>query len=184
MLLHVCCAPCSTHVIDKLRSEYELTCYFYNPNIYPQEEYLKRLGEFRAYAEKTGVGFAEGDFDSERWMTLTESLKDEKEGGKRCDVCYQMRLEETARYASESGFDAFTTTLSISPRKRADIINRLGIDTAKAHNIRFLEEDFKKGDGFKHSVEMSKEEEMYRQDYCGCIYSKAERDERKADTSR
>lgn len=179
MLLHVCCAPCSTHVIDSLRKDYNVTCFFYNPNIYPKEEYSRRLDEMRRYASRVGMKLVAGDYDSERWLSLTIHLKDEKEGGKRCDLCYEIRLEETAKFASKHDFGRFATTLTISPHKRADIINRLGNELTKTHNVVFLGADFKKKNGFKRSVEMSKDENMYRQDYCGCIYSKLERESKK-----
>ncbi len=178
MLLHVCCAPCSTHVIETLRDEYDLLCFFYNPNIHPDEEYERRLGEMCRYAAKTGIMFIPGKYDPERWLALTESLKEEKEGGKRCDVCYRVRLEETARFAQKAGCDRFATTLSISPRKKASVINRIGEELAETHELAFMEADFKKGDGFKRSVELSKGEGMYRQDYCGCVYSRREREAR------
>jgi predicted adenine nucleotide alpha hydrolase (AANH) superfamily ATPase len=177
MLLHVCCGPCSTYVIDKLSPEYDLTCFYYNPNIYPKKEYLRRMREFRSFANKMGIGFAAGDYEFDEWFSLTHELKDEKEGGERCDVCYKIRLEKTAEYAAEHDFKHFATTLSVSPRKKADVINRLGSEIADRQNLDFLEADFKKEDGFKRSVEMSKSESMFRQDYCGCFYSKVERHE-------
>jgi predicted adenine nucleotide alpha hydrolase (AANH) superfamily ATPase len=175
ILLHVCCAPCSTHVISILGREYDVACYFYNPNIQPEGEYLRRMETMREYAERLGVEFLPGEYDCEKWFELTRALKDEKEGGKRCEVCYRIRLEECARIASEKGYDVFATTLTIGPQKKAEVINRIGRDLAEVRGLRFLEEDFKKKDGFRHSVEMSKAENMYRQDYCGCIYSKVER---------
>jgi predicted adenine nucleotide alpha hydrolase (AANH) superfamily ATPase len=176
LLLHVCCAPCSTHVIDKLQSEYDITCYFYNPNVHPRDEYMIRLKEAERYAKKMHIRFIEGPYDSERWFSLTEEYKDEREGGKRCELCYKIRLEKTAEYASEHGFECFGATLSISPHKKAAVINRIGNEIALKFGVKFLEANFKKQDGFKKSVEMSKAENMYRQDYCGCIYSKQERD--------
>jgi predicted adenine nucleotide alpha hydrolase (AANH) superfamily ATPase len=179
ILLHVCCGPCSTHVIDVLGKDYDVTCFFYNPNIQPEEECLRRMETVREYTEKLGLEFIAGKYDSERWLQLTQALKNEKEGGMRCELCYGMRLEECARIASEKGYDFFATTLTVGPNKKAAVINRIGRELAEAYGLRFLKEDFKKKDGFRHSVEMSKSENMYRQDYCGCIYSKAERDSRK-----
>lgn len=179
ILLHVCCGPCSTHVIDLLGKDYDVTCYFYNPNIHPEEEYARRMDTVRRYAERMGLEFIAGKYDSERWLELTHALKNEKEGGMRCELCYGMRLEECARIASEKGFGAFATTLTVGPNKKAAVINRIGRELAEAYGLRFLEADFKKKDGFRHSVEMSKREDMYRQDYCGCVYSKAERDSRR-----
>jgi len=180
MLLHVCCAPCSTHVIEELRDSYDLTCYFYNPNIHPQEEYVRRLGESEDYVNKIDAKFNSGPYDPDRWLDLTEELKYEKEGGKRCELCYKIRLEETARFASQHGFDFFATTLSISPHKKASVINKIGSEIAKEYDLKFLDADFKKGNGFKRSVELSKAENMHRQDYCGCVYSKQERDARRS----
>ena len=178
MLLHVCCAPCSTHVIDKLRGEYDLTCYFYNPNIYPPREYLKRLREMRAYSRKVGVGFMPGDYDFDSWVDATMPLKDEGEGSARCDECFRMRLESVAKAASGSEADCFASTLSISPHKNAESINRIGRELGKRHDVRFLESDFKKENGFRKSVRKSRDEGLYRQDYCGCFYSRVEKRKR------
>ncbi len=178
LLLHVCCGPCSTHVIDLLGRDHEVTCYFYNPNIHPEGEYTRRMDTVRLYARKMDLDFIAGKYDSERWLELTRALRNEREGGMRCELCYGMRLEECARIASERGFEAFATTLTVGPNKKAEVINGIGRDLAGAHGLRFLEADFKKKDGFRHSVEMSRAENMYRQDYCGCVYSKAERESR------
>jgi len=172
MLLHTCCAPCSAHVLDLLRDVFKLTLYFYDPNIHPREEYEKRRDEMRAYAEKSSIDFVEGPYDVKRWFEMTAGHGDEKEGGGRCFVCYEMRLREAASFARYGGFDYFATVLSISPHKKAEKINEIGISLAKEYGIRFLEADFKKKDGFKKSIALTKEHGLYRQDYCGCLYSR------------
>lgn len=174
LLLHICCAPCSTHVVEKLRDSYDVTGFFYNPNIHPRAEYERRLETARTYTEKIGLKFLEGEFDVERWIDATRGYEDEPEGEARCNVCYRLRLEETAVRARALGFDSFATTLTISPRKKASVINPMGLELAGKYGVAFHAEDFKKKDGFKHSVEMSKQQGLYRQDYCGCLYSREE----------
>jgi len=175
LLLHVCCAPCCTYPIKLLRDEFDVEMFFYNPNIHPAEEYQARLEEARKYAEKIGVEFHEYGCDSDAWFRATSGLKDEPEGGDRCEVCYRMRLGKTARFAVTNGFDYFTTTLSISPHKDAGMINGLGAIIADMFGLKFYTADFKQDGGFKKSVDMSKEAGLYRQNYCGCVYSKKER---------
>lgn len=172
LLLHICCAPCSTAVIEGLSSDYNVTGFFYNPNIHPKEEYELRLGEMQRFSEKVGFDFIESPRDPERWFELTRGLKHEPEGGERCRVCFRMRLEETARTAKEGGFDIFTTTLSVSPHKNAGVINSIGRELGERYDVSFLPADFKKKDGFKRSVEHSKKHGLSRQNYCGCVYSK------------
>ncbi len=181
MLLHICCAPCSTHVIKTLKGDYDLTGFFYNPNIQPLEEYIRRLETARGYAEELGLELVEGRYDITRWLEATAGYENEPEGGARCPICYRIRLEETAKLAGSEGYDYFATTLTISPHKRADIINPIGVEMAVKYGVKFFEGDFKKKDGFKHSVDMSKEHRLYRQDYCGCIYSQLERQEKGPD---
>lgn len=178
LLLHVCCAPCATHVVQLLKHDFEVTLYFYNPNIHPQEEYERRLKEMRVLAEKIGVKFVQDKYDLERWFKATKGYEEEREGGKRCEICYRLRLEQTARFAIEHGYDCFTTTLSISPHKKAAVLNSIGEDLACRYGLNFYSADFKKKDGYKISCQLSKEYGLYRQDYCGCIYSRAEREER------
>ena len=172
MLLHTCCAPCSTHVLELLREVFELTLYFYDPNIHPREEYEMRRDEMKGYAEKSSVAFVEGPYDVERWFELTKGHEADKEGSERCFLCYKVRLRESARFASENGFEYFGTVLSISPHKRADKINEIGLSLAAEYGISYLEADFKKKDGFKRSIVLSREHGLYRQDYCGCVYSR------------
>ena len=172
MLLHTCCTPCSTHVLELLREVFDLTLYFYDPNIHPKEEYEKRRDEMRGYAEKLSTPFVEGPYEVERWLEITMEHKKDVEGSGRCLICYEMRLRETARFARDNGFEYFGTVLSISPHKRADKINEIGLSLGKEYGIKYLEADFKKRDGFKKSIELSRSYGLYRQDYCGCVYSR------------
>lgn len=179
MLLHICCAPDATVVIERVSPEYEITGYFYNPNIHPKREYYLRLEEMKRLAQGMGIELVCEEYDLDRWFALTRDLKDEPEGGRRCEVCFRMRLERAADYAKMNGFDMFTTVLTVSPHKKAEVINRIGEEIAREYEIPFLSANFKKKDGFKRSVELSKEFDLYRQDYCGCVYSKEEREKRK-----
>lgn len=172
MLVHICCAPDALYVLKLLKNDYELSGFFYNPNIFPQDEYLLRLEETRKVTKSLDVPLIEGDYDDRRWFKITEKFKDEPEKGKRCDICYAMRLKMTAEKASQLGFDLFSTVMSLSPWKKADVLNRLGRMFAKRYRLNFPEANFKKKDGFQKSVELSKGFGLYRQDYCGCIYSK------------
>lgn len=172
MLLHICCAPCSTAVIERLRGEFVITGYFYDPNIHPEEEYIRRLEETKGLYNKLSIPLIEAPYEAEKWFNLTDNLKHEPEGGKRCEICYDMRLEKAAGFAKENSFDIFATVLSISPHKKAAVINNIGKKLSEKYNIQFYEADFKKKDGFKRSLELSKEYSLYRQDYCGCVYSK------------
>jgi predicted adenine nucleotide alpha hydrolase (AANH) superfamily ATPase len=172
MLVHVCCAPDALYVMDLLKKDYDVSGFFCNPNIHPQEEYRLRLEETQKVAQTLGFDLIEDEYDTVRWFDLTKKFKDEPEKGRRCDVCYALRLERTAQKASEGGFDVFTTVMSLSPWKKSKVMNRIGRMFAKRYNIDFLEADFKKKDGFKKSVDLSEERQIYRQDYCGCIYSK------------
>ncbi len=171
LLLHVCCAPCSTHVIDLLRREHEVEAFYYNPNIHPAGEYEKRLAESKRYCRKIGAAFHLGEHDPEAWLRRVKGHEGDEEGGERCRICYRMRLEETARKARKMGFKFFATTLSISPHKDAKTINELGAEIGEKHGLRFYGADFKKKDGFKRSVELSREHGMRRQSYCGCVFS-------------
>jgi predicted adenine nucleotide alpha hydrolase (AANH) superfamily ATPase len=172
MLVHVCCAPDALYVMDLLKQDYDVSGFFCNPNIHPEEEYRLRLAETQKVALSLGFDLIEDEYDTKRWFELTDKFKDEPEKGRRCDVCYAMRLERTAQKAAEEGFDVFTTVMSLSPWKKSKVMNRIGRMFAKRYSIDFFEADFKKKDGFKKSVDLSKEHQIYRQDYCGCIYSK------------
>lgn len=172
MLLHVCCAPCSSAVLERLRDEFDIIGYFYDPNIHPEEEYIRRLEEAKGFYKEIGIPLIDACYDTDRWFALTEVLKEEPEGGRRCEICYDMRLDKAAGFARENNFDIFATVLSISPHKKAEAINDIGRRLAERYGLRFYEADFKKKDGFKRSLELSREYNLYRQDYCGCVYSK------------
>jgi predicted adenine nucleotide alpha hydrolase (AANH) superfamily ATPase len=173
ILVHVCCAPDALYVLTLLKEVYEVYAYFYNPNIHPQKEYELRLEETRKVTQILDAVLIEGNYDDNLWFKITQKFKHEPEKERRCDVCYALRLEQTARKASELGFDSFATVMSLSPWKKAKVLNRLGNMLAKKHRINFLVADFKKKDGFKKSIEMSKRHKLYRQNYCGCIYSQS-----------
>lgn len=179
LLLHSCCAPCSSTILEFLQEYFEITVYFFNPNITFEEEYLKRLEEQKEYHKKRGykINVVEGEYNPEiDFFQKVKGLENEREGGKRCHQCYNLRLEETAKKAQELGYDYFTTVLSISPMKNAQWINEIGEELGKKYGIKFLNGDFKKKSRYLRSIEISKEYELYRQDYCGCIFSKVERE--------
>ncbi len=183
LLLHSCCAPCSSYVLEYLSAYFSITVFYYNPNIYPDEEYNKRVAEQKTFIErfpaKHPISFVEGDFDKDRFYDVTRGLENEPEGGKRCGQCFRLRLEETAKLAKEMQMDYFTTTLSISPMKNAQMLNEIGGALADDYGISYLYSDFKKREGYKRSVELSKEYGMYRQDYCGCVFSYRSRQQEK-----
>jgi predicted adenine nucleotide alpha hydrolase (AANH) superfamily ATPase len=172
LLLHTCCAPCITVPLERLQSEFEVTGFFYNPNIHPEQEYEKRLDEITTWTQQAGIPLIVYNYDISHWFELVKGLEDEPEGGKRCIVCFRLRLEQTAEFAQKKRFDYFTTTLSISPHKNTAIINLLGNEIGERFGVRFFEANFKKKDGFKQSVALSKNYGFYRQDYCGCIFSR------------
>ena len=179
LLLHSCCAPCSSAILEFLQEYFEITVYFFNPNITFEEEYMKRLEEQKEYHKKRGykINVVEGEYNPEiDFFQKVKGLENEREGGKRCHQCYNLRLEETAKKAQELGYDSFTTVLSISPMKNAQWINEIGEELGKKYGIKFLNGDFKKKSRYLRSIEISKEYELYRQDYCGCIFSKVERE--------
>ena len=180
LLLHSCCAPCSSYCLEYLSNYFRITVFYYNPNIYPEDEYHKRVEEQRHFIEqlpaKYPISFVEGVFDKERFYETVKGYEDCPEGGERCFKCYELRLEETAKLAREMGMDYFTTTLSISPLKNAEKLNELGEKLGVIYEVAHLGSDFKKKNGYKRSVEISNEYGMYRQYYCGCVYSKAQRD--------
>ena len=171
MLLHACCAPCAGYVVEKLLKDFDLTVYYYNPNIYPQEEYIRRRDELKDYSLRLGIPFLEEQYDNSSWHANVQGLQHEPEKGRRCDECFKIRLKKAASYAAAQGYDCFTTTLTISPHKRSPNIIASGREQGQEHGIDFLEEDFKKREGYKFSTEISKREGFYRQTYCGCYYS-------------
>lgn len=180
LLLHSCCAPCSSYVLEYLSDYFAVTVLYYNPNIYPEEEFRHRADEQKRLIEtlpsKHPVRFIEGRFDSREFYDAVRGLEHIPEGGERCHACFRLRLEETARIAAENGSDYFTTTLTISPLKNAAALNKIGEETASRFGIAWLPSDFKKKNGYKRSVELSSEYGLYRQDYCGCVFSKKERE--------
>ena len=187
ILLHSCCGPCSTAVIERLKDFFDITILYYNPNIEPIEEYEKRKQEQIRYLKECGdpISFMDCDYDHESFLKIAKGLEQEKEGGARCHKCYYLRLEHTARLAQEHHFEYFGTTLTVSPYKDAGVINKIGLNLEQVMNankkdeekIIFLVSDFKKKDGYKRSIEISKEYGLYRQEYCGCLYGKENQNE-------
>jgi len=171
LLLHSCCAGCAAYVIKLLSKNYAVTSYFFNPNIQPKEEYQKRKKELKKYCQKVKISFIEADYELAKWQELTKGFEFEPEKGKRCLICYAMRLEKTAEYAQKNSYEYFATTLSVSPHKLADRINQFGLKIAELYKVKFYQADFKKNDGFKKACQISRQENFYRQDYCGCVYS-------------
>ena len=175
LLLHACCAPCSSTVLERLGNFFKISILYYNPNITNEDEYLKRLEEIKKFTSgfktKYSVTVIPGRYDPLEFFDIARGLEKEPERGKRCYKCYLLRLEETAKIAKEMGFDYFTTTLSLSPYKDANWINEIGSDLEEKYNVSFLYSDFKKKNGYKRSIELSHEFNLYRQDYCGCVYS-------------
>lgn len=201
LLLHTCCATCAAGVIEQLKDKFSLTCYFYNPNIHPREEYGRRLFDVQQYCEKVGVTLIQGEYDEDRWLEKVKGLENEPEGGQRCWKCYTMRLEAAVMVVIGSRdpihlsrdlvgsrdpihlsrgrrgpltsprFDFFGATLTISPRKKAESINKIGQSLGQKYGAEFYKADFKKNNGFKCACEVARREGFYRQDYCGCAYS-------------
>ena len=176
LLLHCCCAPCSSYVTEYLHEFFEITVFFYNPNITEETEYIKRREELKRYLREVHFGreivFLDADHDPERFFEVSKGLEDEPERGRRCTECYRLRLEKTAAAARDGGYDYFCTTLSISPHKDADRLMMIGEELADAYGVSYLPSDFKKKGGYQRSIELSREYELYRQDYCGCVFSK------------
>ncbi len=166
ILLHVCCGPCSTHCIEVLKQEYDVTLYFAGSNIFPQEEYEKRRAQARKVAMHHGLEMIEEEYDHHAWRKFIQGLESEPEGGKRCEVCFRFNLAKVASYAKTHSFDLFTTTLTVSPHKDARVIFAIGESLGN-----FVPIDFKKKDGFRRSCQLSREQGLYRQNYCGCEHS-------------
>lgn len=176
IVLHICCGVCAAGVIERLASEgHQVLGFFYNPNIHPLEEYNKRLEVARQVAKELNFPLEVGPYTPEEWLDETTSLADEPEGGRRCEVCFRFRLKRVYLYMEDYGWDAFTTTLTISPSKSADVVNKVGQEIG---GERFLVRDFKKKAGFQRATELAKKWALYRQDYCGCIYSMREKQSR------
>lgn len=180
LLLHGCCAPCSSACLECLNKHFKITLFFYNPNISPKEEFEKRFSEAkRLVAEmpfENSVKIIKGDYDYSRFLNAVSGFETVKEGGERCFKCYALRLEETAKAAKKGGYDYFCTTLSISPLKNSQKINEIGYEIGEKYGVKWLPSDFKKKEGYKRSIELSRQYDLYRQDFCGCAFSKAERE--------
>ena len=176
LLLHACCAPCSSAVLERLGDFFEISIFYYNPNITEEEEYQKRILEVKKFIScihpKYKISVIEGNSEPEIFFNMAKGLEHEPERGKRCYKCYELRLEETARVAEVLGFNYFCTTLTLSPHKNSNWINEIGETLNRKYNTNYLYSDFKKKNGYKRSIELSKQYHLYRQDYCGCIYSK------------
>ncbi len=176
LLLHACCAPCSSAVLERLGNFFDITIFYYNPNIDQEEEYQKRIKELKRlikeFPTKYPIKLIEGNYEPEKFKEIAHGLEEEKERGKRCYKCYELRLEETAKIAEKLGFENFCTTLTLSPHKNSNWLNEIGERLGNQYQTNYLYSDFKKKNGYKRSIELSKEYDLYRQDYCGCIYSK------------
>jgi hypothetical protein len=171
LLLHICCVGCGAHISKTLKSDYQVALYFYNPNIFPEDEYKKRLEETKKIANTLGLKLIIGEYNHQRWLEAVCGLEKEPEGGKRCLVCYKYRLKEAAMIAKKGRQDFFTTTLSMSPHKDSGAINKIGAEAENECGIKFLAKDFKEDEGFKKSCELSRKLGLYRQNYCGCEFS-------------
>ena len=176
LLLHSCCAPCSSAVIERLSKFFDITILYYNPNIEPYEEYEKRKEEeirfIKEFKTINKLDLIDSDYDNDKYHEVVKGLEEEVEGGIRCHKCYNLRLEYTAKKAKELNYDFFGTTLTVSPYKNSQVLNKIGEDLSNKYNVKYLYSDFKKKDGYKRSIELSKDYNLYRQNYCGCIYSK------------
>lgn len=181
LLLHSCCAPCSSYVLEYLSRYFKITVFYYNPNIYPEEEFYKRRSEQERFISqlpaKNPVSFIGTEHMSEEFYKAVKGLEHIREGGERCFACYRLRLEESAIAARDMGADYFTTTLSISPMKNAQKLNEIGGELGEKYGVKYLFSDFKKRNGYKRSTELSREYGIYRQNYCGCVFSLRERNE-------
>lgn len=174
LLLHACCAPCSSSCIERLKEYFDITVYFYNPNMDSEKEYNLRAEEQKRLCQIMQVDCVIERYNKEEFLSVVTGLENEREGGTRCVKCFDMRLDKTAEYALKNGFDYFTTTLTVSPLKNADLLNKIGAKISSEKGVAFLHTDFKKQNGYKRSIELSKEYGLYRQNYCGCIFSKGE----------
>ena len=176
LLLHSCCAPCSSYVITTLMDYFDITIIYYNPNIEPIEEYNKRKEEqiklLKELNSPHKLDIVDCDYDNDLYHETVLNLEKEKEGGKRCFKCYELRLDYTAKYAKDNNYDYFATTLTVRPFKNSTKLNEIGLELEKKYNVKYLVSDFKKKNGYKQSIELSKKYNLYRQNYCGCIYSK------------
>ena len=184
VLLHACCAPCSSYVLEYLNKYFDITVFFYNPNISPESEFTYRLAELNRLIDEASyeniVNVISPEYDSSVFFEMAKGMENLPEGGERCFKCYELRLRESAKAAKQLGFDYFTTTLSISPHKNAQKLNEIGEKLSTEFGVKYLYSDFKKKNGYKRSCELSEKHRLYRQDYCGCVFSKAARQEQKS----
>lgn len=184
LLLHACCAPCSSHCLEFLSKYFKITVFYYNPNISPKEEYLLRINEIKRFVKEfkgeNEITLVEGNYEPERFFHAVKGLEKEPEGGKRCEVCFRLRLSEAAKIAKELNADYYTTTLSISPLKNAGLLNEIGKEEGSKLGVSHLPSDFKKKGGYPRSIELSREYNLYRQNFCGCVYSLEESKKREA----
>jgi len=180
LLLHACCAPCSSAVLERLGNHFTITIFYYNPNINDKDEYLKRIAELKklisSFKTKYPISLIEGNYEPEKYFETVKGLENEPERGKRCYKCYNLRLEETAKIADKLKFPYFCTTLTLSPHKNSNWLNEIGENLDKKYISTYLYSDFKKKNGYKRSIELSREYDLYRQDFCGCIYSRKKED--------
>ncbi len=180
LLLHTCCAPCSSRCLEELSNYFKVTVLYYNPNISPYEEYLKRKNEqikfINEYKSKYRIDYIDCDYDFESFIPIQKERVSDHEGGETCFKCYRLRLDKCARVAKENNYDYFGTSLTVSPFKNSDVLNSIGLELENKYNVKYLVSDFKKRNGYKRSIELSSKYNLYRQDYCGCAVSKFERD--------
>ncbi|MBQ4151180.1 MAG: epoxyqueuosine reductase QueH [Clostridia bacterium] len=188
LLLHACCAPCSSYTLEYLASHFDITLFFYNPNISPEKEYGFRAAELKRFIDEhpacKDVKLVVPDYNSSPFFEIAKGLEEEPECGARCLKCYRLRLYEAAKMAKDGGFDYFCTTLSISPHKNAEALNLIGDEISKEIGVKYLYSDFKKKGGYARSIELSKEYNLYRQNYCGCVFSKIEAEKRTTDCTK
>lgn len=186
LLMQACCAPCSSYVLEYIEKYFDITLFFYNPNISPKSEFEFRLSELDRFIGESGsqAKILAPEYDSTEFYSAVRGLEELPEGGERCRICYELRLRRTAEYAKENGYDYFCTTLSISPYKRADWLNEIGGSLEAEYGVSYLYSDFKKKGGYKRSIELSEEYGLYRQNYCGCIYSKLARERYDAEKAK
>lgn len=177
ILLHSCCGPCSSAVLEKLKNYFDITVLYYNPNIEPFDEYLKRKNVQIDLLNKLNIKYMDIDYLNEEFRSKVKGYENEPENGSRCVLCYHLRLNKTAMLAKDNGFDYFGTTLTVSPHKNSAVINNIGLNLQKEYGVNYLVSDFKKEDGYKRSIELSKEYGLYRQIYCGCLFGKEDRNE-------
>ena len=183
LLLHSCCAPCSSYVLECLNDRFRMTVYYYNPNIQPRSEFDRRVAELRRLVEalphEGDIEVVEGNYGAEAFLEMCKGLEDVPEGGARCEKCFRMRLEAAAKLAAARGEEYFTTSLTISPLKNAQLLNTIGLEMGEKYGVAWLPSDFKKKNGYKRSCELSEQYGLYRQDYCGCVFSRMERERQK-----